>query len=253
MEAALGEAAEPYRGLQLQQILATIAKLGRRISERFPGSGLARVAEELLRAGEETGQVVERLRRPHRPLRTAVGVAFVLLLALAVALFRFLAVLSFDVAGIGALLQAVESAAQDLIFLGLGMYFLLSLEGRYKRRLALRQLHRLRSIVHIVDMHQLTKDPEHLLHPGRATASSPTATLDRFELGRYLDYCTELLSLSSKLAALHVQHLNDPVVLGAVNDIEVLAANLSNKIWQKIVILDTAFGARKPPAPELPG
>jgi hypothetical protein len=33
--------------------------------------------------------------------------------------------------------------------------------------------------------------------------------------------------------------VNDPVVLDAVNDIEVLASNLSNKIWQKIVILDT--------------
>ena len=45
--------------------------------------------------------------------------------------------------------------------------------------------------------------------------------------------------MSSKLAALHAQRMNDPVVLDAVNDIEVLAANLSNKIWQKIVILDT--------------
>jgi hypothetical protein len=32
------------------------------------------------------------------------------------------------------------------------------------------------------------------------------------------------------------------VVLDAVNDIEVLAANLSNKIWQKIDILDTVPG-----------
>jgi len=38
---------------------------------------------------------------------------------------------------------------------------------------------------------------------------------------------------------LHAQYVNDPVVLDAVNDIEVLAANLSNKIWQKIMILDT--------------
>ena len=47
-----------------------------------------------------------------------------------------------------------------------------------------------------------------------------------------------MLSLSSKLAALHVQYVNDPVVLDAVNDIETLAASLSNKIWQKIMILD---------------
>jgi len=43
-----------------------------------------------------------------------------------------------------------------------------------------------------------------------------------------------------------VQHLNDPVVLEAVSDIEVLASNLSNKIWQKIVILDSAARAQEP-------
>ena len=31
-------------------------------------------------------------------------------------------------------------------------------------------------------------------------------------------------------------------MLDAVNDIEVLASNLYNKIWQKIVILDTMPG-----------
>jgi len=121
-----------------------------------------------------------------------------------------------------------------------------TLEMRLKRRRALRELHRLRSVVHIVDMHQLTKNPEQLLAAGPRTPSSPERHLTRFELSRYLDYCTELLSLSSKLAALHVQHLNDPVVLEAVSDIEVLASNLSNKIWQKIVVLDNATHVEEP-------
>ena len=233
-----------YHELRLEQILRTLEVLQSRISERFPDSGLSRVAAELRRVGEETGLVVERARRPNWILRGAVGVAFALVLVTGGALFVFIRSLTPDVQGIGSLLQAIESAAQDLIFLALAMYFLLTLETRFKRKTSLRELHRLRSIVHIVDMHQLTKDPEHLLYPGRETASSPTPGLTRFELGRYLDYCTELLSLSSKLAALHVQYVNDPVVLGAVNDIETLASHLSSKIWQKIVILDTAFGAK---------
>ena len=81
-----------------------------------------------------------------------------------------------------------------------------------------------------------------LLAQAERTASSPQRQLTRFELSRYLDYCTELLSLSSKLAATHAQCMDDPVVLDAVNDIEILASNLSNKIWQKIVILDTIAG-----------
>jgi hypothetical protein len=100
-------------------------------------------------------------------------------------------------------------------------------------------LHELRSLAHVVDMHQLTKDPQSVLSGRYDTASSPARTLNRYELARYLDYCSELLSLSSKLAALHVQYLNDHVVLDAVNDIESLASSLSNKMWQKIMILDT--------------
>lgn len=232
-----------YTELKLELIINTLATLRNRIDERFPGSGLSQVAEELLRVGRETGPVLEQLRRPNHVLRTGVGVAVVLVVSVATSLFLYLPSLSLDVEGIGSLLQAVESAAQDLIFLSLAIYFLITLEGRLRRRISLQALHRLRSIVHIVDMHQLTKDPEHLLTQGMSTASSPLRRFTRFELARYLDYCSELLALSSKLAALHVQYLNDAVVLDAVNDIEVLAANLSNKIWQKIVILDTAVPA----------
>lgn len=238
-----------YSELNLTQIQLTLVNLRRRIGERFPGSGLERVAAELCRIGDETGPIIERAARPHWPLRTLVGVATLVVVVLVGGLVAYVASRPFGLDGMSDLLQAVESAAQDLIFLSVAIYFLFTLEGRLKRRVSLRELHRLRSVVHIVDMHQLTKDPEHLLSPHLRTPSSPEQTLNRFELARYLDYCTELLSLSSKLAALHVQHVNDPVVLDAVNDVETLAASLSNKIWQKIVILDTV-GQRAPRAPE---
>jgi 3-methyladenine DNA glycosylase AlkC len=137
-------------------------------------------------------------------------------------------------------LQSIDAATSELIFLSLVVLFLVSLETRLKRRTALRMLHRLRSIAHIVDMHQLTKDPELALRRVKSTASSPSRTLSLTQLPRYLDYCSELLALTSKLAALHAQNLNDAVVLNAVNDIEALTADLSRKIWQKITILATA-------------
>ena len=62
--------------------------------------------------------------------------------------------------------------------------------------------------------------------------------MNPFELTRYLDYCTEMLSLISKAAALHVQGFEDPVTLDAVEQIEDLTNGLSRKIWQKIMILD---------------
>lgn len=229
-----------YEELRIDRILKTLEALRSRIEERFPASGLAQVAAELLRIARDTEPFLQRVRRPNWPVRIGVGVAVLVLLALPVLIvMRYRGQLSTGPAGAGDLLQQVESAVQDVVFLGLAIYFLLNLEGRLHRNASLKELHRLRTIVHIVDMHQLTKDPEHLLTPGAVTASSPERQFSRFELSRYLDYCSELLAISSKLAALHAQSITDPAVLEAVSDIEVLASNLANRIGQKIMILES--------------
>jgi hypothetical protein len=239
-------AAQPggaYSELKPALIIETAQRLEQRISERFPGSGLSRVAGELNLLAAQTARITERLRGPIWPLRiaTVAGVMVLILFALSLAsLIVSVGMGSNDPGNLSELLQGVEAGINEVVFLSLAVFFLISIEQRAKRRKALRALHRLRSIVHIVDMHQLTKDPQNVAGGGaQATASSPQRTLTRFELARYLDYCSELLSLSSKLAALHVQYVNDHIVLDAVNDIETLAASLSNKIWQKIMILDT--------------
>ncbi len=96
------------------------------------------------------------------------------------------------------------------------------------------ELHQLQSIVHVIDMHQLTKDPSRLLSGGAPTSSSPERPLTPFELTRYLDYCSEMLSLAAKIAALYAQATKDPVIIESTGGLEQLTANLSSKIWQKI-------------------
>jgi hypothetical protein len=182
------------------------------------------------------------LGQPHWPVRLAVGATIVLMAAVVIAavagVVQRLAGPT-EATGVFEFVQGVEAGVNDVVFLGIAIFFLTSIEGRLKRRRALRRIHQLRSIAHIVDMHQLTKDPEFLLVPRPDTASSPARTMSRTELGRYLDYCTELLSLTGKLGALFVQHMDDGVVLQAVNEIEDLTSGLSRKIWQKITLLET--------------
>ena len=229
-----------YTELKLDRITATISRLERRVNERFPESGLSRVIADLRGlAGEEEALLI-RLRRPIWILRLGGALGIAALLAVVGLLFTIAMRVSLHFQNITDLLQGSDSAINDIIVLSIAIFFFFSIETRVKRARALRALHRLRSIVHVVDMHQLSKDPEHLFEPQMATASSPERNLTRFELARYLDYCSELLSLTSKLAAVYAQYLNDTVVLDAVNDIETLAASLSNKIWQKIMILDMA-------------
>jgi len=231
----------PFMELRGERILETVERLSARIEERFPDSGLGGVCRHLRNVAAAAARDVPRLGGPIWPLRVFIVAAIAVLVAAAAWMASLLLRVSLDPGNVSEALQGSDAARNDIIFLSLAIFFLVSLETRVKRRRVLRSLHRLRSLVHIVDMHQLTKDPGPLLSPRTDTASSPKRTFTRFELSRYLDYCSEMLSLLSKLAALHVQYVNDAVVLDAVNDIETLAASLSNKIWQKIMILDSAL------------
>ena len=91
-------------------------------------------------------------------------------------------------------------------------------------------------------MHQLTKDPNVLKAGYRPTDKSPPRITDRIDLASYLDYCSEMLSITGKIAALFAQSVNDEVVIQAVNDIENLGTNLSRKIWQKISLIEGVQG-----------
>lgn len=236
-----------YRALDSAQIIGTLQQLARRIEERFPGAGLAAVAKELLALGSFCATEAEALEKPHWPIRGAAGV----LILIVIIVSGFLLVRPWidgtplDFENGGDYLQVLESIINEIIFLGIAVWFLGSLEGRAKRRRALAAIHQLRSIAHVVDMHQLTKDPHHLLGELPPTAASPTRAMTQTELGRYLDYCSEMLSLTSKVAALFVQGSNDPHVLAAVDEVSGLTIGLSSKIWQKLTILDAEFLATR--------
>lgn len=227
-----------YRALDASAIISTCGLLSARIEERFRGSGLSNVGKELLEVARETTARIEDIRRPRMSIRIRVWLVIALMLTVVIALAVSMPATSSQME-LFPLLQVLESGINDVIFLGIAVIFLWSLEARAKRREALRALHELRSMAHVIDMHQLTKDPEQLLTPDKRTRSSPKRDMTRFELSRYLDYCSEMLAIISKIAALYVQDIDDPQVLAAVDDIQGLTTGLSSKIWQKIVILDS--------------
>ena len=229
-----------FSALLPEKIVDTMSRLENRIGERFPDSGLRQVAVELTEQARATQRAVKYLPRPIWIIRIAALLAIALVLTGVITMVSLTLDLDTGADGWVEWVQAIESAINELIFLAIALYFLVSLEMRVKRKIALAALHRLRSFAHVIDMHQLTKDPASILATAQPTASSPQRAMTPFELVRYLDYCTELLSLTSKIGALYAQDLNDPIVLNAVNDVESLVDGLSAKIWQKIMILDMA-------------
>jgi len=234
--------------LESSQVVVTLERLEARIAARFPGSGLSGVAGALRQEAETTARHAEAITRPYPVTRLFVGLVILAILALAVELWWLggtelnwssLAQVArvrgaFDPLDLAAGLEA----AVNLVILGsLAIWFLINSEARAKRKRALAALHGLRALAHVIDMHQLTKDPTIVMAKGRETAASPSRSMDQFQLTRYLDYCSEMLALIGKLAALYAARTQDAEVIAAVNDIESLCSDLGRKIWQKITIL----------------
>jgi hypothetical protein len=226
-----------YRTIRAEEVVKTARSLRDRIEDRFPDSGLLRVADELLAIAGETTDRCRAIAKPNVPLRAAVA----LLVALGVTGILTLVARNVRMSeafwDLTNFAQGAEALLGDVVFLGAAIAFLVTIETRMKRSRALTAVNELRAIAHIIDMHQLTKDPETVLTLDR-TPASPTRNLTPFELNRYLDYCSEMLAIVSKVGALYVQSFPDREALAAVDEIEGLTSGLSRKIWQKIMILD---------------
>ena len=225
-----------YRRLDPNKIVDTAERLRSRIVERFPESSLGRLGQEASIAAKETAEKIQWIQKPHVPIRTAIAFLLAVIACLVAGAATKLNAPAWP--DLLTLIQVLEASLSAIFFVGASVVFLTSWETRIKRNRALKSIHELRAMAHIVDMHQLTKDPQSILDKGSVTASSPRRELSTFELGRYLDYCAELLSLLGKIAALYSQSIDDPVVLDAVDDVEDLTTELSQKVWQKILMLE---------------
>ena len=239
------------RALDAGKIIATVDALKARINERFPGPGISGVAGDLSATVRDTRVEALALAKPICGLRLLPYLFPVI--CLVIALFIFYCLGRAGQSGSNPqgkfgfsteptnLLQTLDAVVNTIVLAGAAFIFLFTAEHRLKRRRALKALHQLRSLIHVIDMHQLTKDPSLVLGKEQNTQASPQRMLTPFELGRYLDYCSEMLSLTGKIAALYAQDFDDAVVISAFNDIEMLALGLSRKIWQKIAILQVAI------------
>ncbi len=231
--------------LREDRIVETVAKLQRRIGDRFPESSLSGLCGELLDVAEQTSERAAWIGNPIRWIRVT-GYATAVVLIVSFFAFVIYGVQNSETEKIGfiELVQLIESGLNDIIFFAIAIWFLISLETRIKRRRAISAVHELRSLAHVVDMHQLTKDPERVLREWSGTQNSPTERMTPRELNRYLDYCSEMLSLIGKVASLYVQRFDDSDAVAAVSEIEQLTTGFSRKIWQKIMILNQSRDMR---------
>lgn len=228
---------DDFTKLKSEHITRSISQLQLRISDRFPNSNLSAVSAELFKVVGKTLSVVKGIMKPNLLLRASVTLIVLFLLSgISFAYYHFqLPKEGFDLT---VFVSFLEAGLSTTVLLGAAIIFLVTSETRIKRFRTLKAISKLRSLAHVIDMHQLTQDPSRVLNQAMFTVNSPRSELTPFELTRYLDYCSEMLSLTGKIAALYAQNYHDSVVITAVNEIESLTTGLSRKIWQKIMIIN---------------
>jgi len=227
----------PYRRLDAAHLLTSLVRLDGRIRDRFPDAGLARVCQDVITITRDNSARAAAIGRRNFWLWAGIVLVFVVTGSVILRLLNLVDFTKSNPDNVYTLVQGLDALIHIVFVLGGAIFFFVTMEDRWKRQRALKALAELRSIIHVIDMHQLTKEPASILVGGAPTPNSPKRTLTPFQLGRYLDYCSEMLSLVAKLAVLYAQSHPDPVIVDAVSDIERLTANLSQQIWQKIMLI----------------
>lgn len=241
--------------LRPELVADTADVLSRRIRERFPGSGLWDISVDLAVFARGAEELSVSLGKPMWGLRAA-SLVVAVAVAAAAAFGISLVPVRKDLGGISDFVQGVQSLLQCIVYLAAAIWFVASLEARMKRSRVLRELRRLRSLAHVIDMHQLAKDPSYAVSVSVPTKSSPRRDITGNDLSRYLEYCSEMLAIVAKLAAVYIQRVPDSVCLEVASDIEKLCLGLSQKIWQKltmsvgsVALWPTTASEERPPSP----
>ena len=225
-----------FRHLEAARLRETTQWLEKRIRVSFPGRALGRLAFDLRDLVGDTENRCARIAKPNWPLRLLVALAILLLFLLLAATFSTAEVSPGGITWVD-LLQGIEAGLNELVMIGLVVLFLASLENRAKRAQALEGLRDLRGVAHVIDLHQMTKDPEIAI--ARIGEGEEVDLIEGPELELYLSFCADLLSIVGKTAALYGQVLDDSVVLATVDEVESLSARAAGKVWQKMALVRT--------------
>jgi len=158
-----------YQSLDPKQIIETVERLIERIERRFADSGLSAVCKELLGIAQAADQRSIEFGKPILWLRYISG-AFIFGLFVLLVMIFFTFEMPEKEMKLDHFVEVLEPAVNVLVLIGVAIFFAVTFEARIKRNRTLSALHQLRSIAHIIDMHQLTKDPDR--------AKTPTISVD---------------------------------------------------------------------------
>lgn len=208
------------RKLNPVKLIETSKALAAWVVAEFPGTGLSKISEEIEKLTEEAVCTAEKIRRPNIYLRIGI-IGIITAIVSGIAYHTYTHTLD-EIIGFG----------KGFGFLGVylltALVFLVTLEIKWKRIKAIKAVREVQAMAHIIDMHQLAKDSE-------IEKFRKDPVLFKEKIMGYLHACTALLSLTSKIGELYIEHFPDEVAVRNVNEFESVCNGMNSKIWQKII------------------
>lgn len=215
------------RALDPDLLAAHIRDVRDETRRSFPNRSLPRYQTNLISLVEEIRVLAAKLsgRSPLDFLLPGLIIFVALLVATVILIiFRFRVEMPESILEI---MEPLEASTNLAVLVAGTTYFVWRTVAERRRHKALSLLHKVRSQIHILDMTQLAKNLN----------ETEVEKLSLAERIRYLDYCSQTVSLTAKAGALIITNFEDPVVISAVTEIETLSTGLSQKIWSKINVL----------------
>ncbi len=210
-------------------ICESIEALKNQVNNQFPGKRLSATIEDLETEAKSATNIAKKVGGSH-----FIG----WFITLSVPLLLFVATIASTASYFNLDISSIQS--YDDIDGVVNIGFVTVLIGLFVRQFitirrrtnSMKQLHKLRTIIHILDMKQQNKKYHNCL-----TNKKPLSHNDNI---RYLDDCSQAIVLAGKVAALMIEGHNDALVIATVSEIDSLCNGITNRIWQKIQVFQLA-------------
>jgi hypothetical protein len=243
MTESVQEATQEPKKLKLalthEYVGETAKRLVERIHSRFDDDDLTNIARQVFDVATMSEKRIARALRVGFFIRLLTW-PVVIAVGFGIAAWIKSLHLAIQVNDAGDLAQSLDSVLQLILVLGAGGWFLLSIGTKVQRRSLFKALQELHALAQVIDLVQLDKDPDRLhFSSEQRTENSPTLgkANTAFLLSRYLDYCSELLSVLSKIACLYRERVSDEAVLSRLGDFDRLASQLRSNIGSKMGLI----------------
>jgi hypothetical protein len=222
------------------KLIDTIGRVVAQVEAEFPKADLLQVGKSVMELAHKAEARSTAIQKTNPWLRF--GIILVLALGFSAGFFVVNNIRRFpDTGDLFTMFQGLEAVLNVVILSGAAIFSIVTIETRWQRNAALKEINAVVSLIHIIDMHQLGK---HAMIAEMRNMTRNGLLKEEFytlsQINRYFDFCSDLMSLAAKITLIYEEKLPDSVISDAVTDAAQLATALSNETYQKMMLIDRA-------------